>query len=60
MGIEVKAGTAVGTGDISGLKYLREAVGDKWVRGILLHPGLGITAFDKEIHAVPMRALWEW
>lgn len=60
VGIEVKAGMAVGTGDIAGLKDLREAAGDKWVRGILLHPGLGITPFAKDIHAVPMSALWEW
>jgi len=60
VGIEVKAAMAVGSNDVTGLKDLREAAGDKWVRGILLHPGLGITPFAKDIHAVPMSALWEW
>jgi len=60
VGIEVKAGMAVGTSDIAGLKDLKESAGDKWVRGILLHPGLGITPFAKDIHAVPLSALWEW
>lgn len=60
VGIEVKAAMAVGRNDIAGLKDLREAAGDKWVRGILLHPGLGITPFAKDIHAIPMSALWEW
>lgn len=60
VGIEVKAGMAVGSGDIAGLKDLKESAGDKWIRGILLHPGLGITPFAKDIHAVPMSALWEW
>lgn len=60
VGIEVKAGMAVGTSDIAGLKDLKESAGDKWVRGILLHPGLGITPFAKDIHAVPLSAIWEW
>jgi len=60
VGIEVKSAMAVGSNDIAGLKDLREAAGDKWMRGILLHPGLNITPFAKDIHAVPLSALWEW
>ncbi len=60
VGVEVKAAMAVGSSDVAGLKHLREIAGDKWVRGILLHPGLGITPFAKDIHAVPMSALWQW
>lgn len=60
VGIEVKAAMAVGSNDVAGLKHLREVAGDKWLRGILLHPGLGITPFDKDLHAVPLSALWEW
>lgn len=60
VGIEVKASMAVGSSDVSGLKHLRETAGDKWLRGILLHPGLGSTPFAKDIHAVPVSALWEW
>ncbi len=60
VGIEVKSSMAVGNSDMAGLKDLREAAGDKWIRGILLHPGLGITPFAKDIHAVPMSSLWEW
>ena len=59
-GIEVKAGMAVGSNDVAGLKHLREMAGDKWLRGLLLHPGLGITPFAKDIHAVPLSAMWEW
>lgn len=60
VGIEVKAAIAVGSNDVTGLKHLREVAGDKWLRGLLLHPGLGVTPFDKDIHAVPLSALWEW
>jgi len=60
VGIEVKAAMAVGSNDVTGLKHLREVAGEKWLRGILLHPGLGITPFAKDIHAVPLSAMWEW
>jgi len=60
VGIEVKAALAVGSSDIAGLKDLREAAGRNWVRGIVIHPGLGITPFARDLHAVPLSALWEW
>jgi uncharacterized protein len=60
VGIEVKASSAIGGNDIEGLKDLREAAGDKWMRGIVLHPGTGVTPFAKDIHAVPVSALWTW
>ncbi len=34
--------------------------GGTWVRGMLTHPGTGITPFAKDLHAVPLSALWEW
>lgn len=60
VGIEVKASASIGTDDLAGLKQLREAAGKKWVRGIVLHAGAGVTSFGKDLHAVPMDALWEW
>lgn len=60
VGIEVKAAMAVGSSDMAGLKDLRDTAGSKWVRGFLLHPGMGITPFAKDLHAVPLSALWEW
>ncbi|MBK8227894.1 MAG: ATP-binding protein [Flavobacteriales bacterium] len=60
VGIEVKASASIGHSDLAGMKQLREAAGSKWVRGIVLHSGPGITGFEKDLHAVPMAALWEW
>jgi predicted AAA+ superfamily ATPase len=60
VGVEVKAAMAVGSNDVTGLKHLRETAGRKWLRGVLLHPGLGVTPFAKDLHAVPLSALWEW
>lgn len=60
VGIEVKSSASIASDDLAGLKQLREAAGSKWVRGIVLHSGPGITGFGKDLHAVPMSALWEW
>ncbi|MBP7514380.1 MAG: ATP-binding protein [Flavobacteriales bacterium] len=60
VGIEVKASSSIGSDDLIGLKQLREIAGKKWVRGIVLHSGPAITGFDKDLHAVPMSAMWEW
>ena len=60
VGIEVKASAAIGGNDIEGLKDLRATAGKKWIRGLVLHPGTGITPFAKDLHAVPLNALWEW
>ena len=59
-GIEVKAGASIGHRDLDGLVELRKAAGPKWVRGIVLHAGPGVTPFSKDLHAVPMSAIWEW
>jgi len=60
VGIEVKASSSIGSDDLIGLKQLRDTAGKKWVRGIVLHSGPDITGFNKDLHAVPMSALWEW
>lgn len=60
VGIEVKSSASIGHDDLSGLKHLREIAGDKWVRGIVLHTGAGVTPFARDMHAVPISALWQW
>lgn len=60
VGIEVKASASIGHDDLAGLKHLRETAGDKWVRGLVLHTGEGTTPFAKDLHAVPISALWNW
>ncbi len=59
-GIEVKAAEAVSASDFKGLYELKDIAGDKWTRGIILHSGKHIVPFQKDMHAVPMSALWEW
>lgn len=60
IGIEVKASASVDHRDLAGLMELRAAAGPKWVRGIVLHAGPGITPFSRDLHAVPISAAWDW
>jgi uncharacterized protein len=56
--IEVKASTHI-TGDaFKGLRHLRELIGPQFHRGIVLHPGTQAVAFDPQLSAVPLQALW--
>lgn len=59
VGVEVKAG-AVGTGDFKGLKALEEALGDRFVRGVILSTGRETIPFAKNMHALPINALWQF
>ncbi len=58
VGIEVKAGATVQAGDFSGLRHLRDLVGERFRRGVLLHGGSDVVPFDKELVAAPVSCLW--
>ncbi len=58
VGIEIKAGKTVGAGDLAGLKTLRDAVGNRFVQGIVLHTGDTSVPFARDLWAVPIDALW--
>lgn len=60
VGIEVKASASVGHHDLAGLAELRNAAGTNWVRGIVLHTGTAVTPFSKDLHAIPICAMWAW
>ena len=58
VGIEVKASATISAGDFKGLKALAEAVGDRFHRGVLLYTGAEALPFGKQMHALPVSALW--
>lgn len=58
VGIEVKASSSVGSGDFKGLRALEEAVGSRFLRGIVLHAGSETVQFGPRMHALPFSALW--
>ncbi len=58
VGIEVKASATPSRQDFRGLSTLAEIAGKKFVRGVLIHMGVGSVPFAANLHAVPMSALW--
>jgi predicted AAA+ superfamily ATPase len=59
VGIEVKAGATLNLKDFTGLKKLQEAVGDKFVRGLILHDHDRITPVKEKIQGAPLSLLWQ-
>lgn len=58
IGIEVKASATVKTNDFRGLRQLQHAVGDRFVRGLVLHDHDRVTPFGERLHAAPLSILW--
>ncbi|KQU89499.1 AAA family ATPase [Ensifer sp. Root31] len=58
VGIEVKAAATVSSTDFSGLRILAEAVGEKFVSGIVLYDHDKVIPFGERLYAVPFSALW--
>jgi hypothetical protein len=59
VGIEVKKTASPDAGDFKGLRHLQEALGPRFLRGILLHTGSAGVAFGRDLFAMPVSALWE-
>jgi predicted AAA+ superfamily ATPase len=58
VGIEVKASATVRPQDFRGLRQLQEAVGDRFVRGLVLHDHDRVTPFGEKLQAAPISVLW--
>jgi uncharacterized protein len=59
IGIEVKSSDTVSSSDFKGLRYLEEAIGKNFIRGILLYTGSEYVPFSPTLCAVPITSLWE-
>lgn len=57
-GVEVKAGATVGAADARHLASLRDELGERFVRGVVLYAGDRTVPFGDRIGAVPISALW--
>lgn len=57
-GFEVKAAASVNAADFAGLRKLRQAAGDNFIGGMVLHDGAHVASFGGNLHAVPFSALW--
>ena len=58
IGIEVKAGATVRTEDLTGLRGLANALGDRFVAGYVLYTGQQTLPFGPKLRAMPLDALW--
>ena len=58
-GIEVKAAATVTESDFRGLRKLRDAVGDRFVCGVVLYDGEISASFGDRLRAIPIRRLWD-
>jgi predicted AAA+ superfamily ATPase len=56
--LEVKAARSVSRNDFSGLKALRQMVGDRFCCGIVLYTGAEAYSFGEKLFAAPISAVW--
>lgn len=57
--IEVKASSTIRPKDFSGLQKLQQAVGEKFLRGLILHDHDRVTPISEKIQGAPVSLLWE-
>ncbi len=57
IGVEVKASSSVAKNDLKHLKFMRENLRDRFLRGIVLYLGAEQVSFDETLQAVPLGAL---
>ncbi|MDD4556441.1 MAG: ATP-binding protein [Alphaproteobacteria bacterium] len=58
VGIEVKLSGTVNTNDIKGLNVLKEVVGERFKKGIVIYTGNEIVPLGEDIWAVPIQYLY--
>lgn len=58
VGVEVKMGSTVQEKDVRVLQDLAEALGPRFVRGVVLYTGERAVPFSEKILALPIQALW--
>lgn len=58
VGLEVKATSTPSPGDLHGLRYLADRLGDRFHFGLLLHTAPEATRFGPNLAALPLSALW--
>lgn len=57
IGVEIKLSASASPRDFAGLRILREHLGNKFIRGILIYTGNEIVPFGENLHAVPVSVL---
>ncbi len=58
VGVEVKASATLGGNDARGLQAMANAVGKRWLRGVVLYTGTEVVPFASNLHGLPLSLLW--
>ena len=58
VGVEVKARATLGGSDVRGLQAMANAVGKRWLRGVVLYTGTEVIPFAGNLHGLPLSLLW--
>jgi predicted AAA+ superfamily ATPase len=58
--VEVKSAASVGKRDFRGLEFLRDQLGERFIRGILLYTGEQVLPAGDRIWVMPVDSLWRW
>jgi predicted AAA+ superfamily ATPase len=59
VGVEVKLGESLSDGDFSNMRTLRETLGERFKKGIVIYTGNELALFRDGMWAVPVNYLWE-
>ncbi|MEY9951801.1 ATP-binding protein [Leifsonia sp. EB34] len=59
LAIEVKSGSTFKTDHFSGLRYLRDRLGDRFIAGIVLNTGQTGYRYSERLWGLPVASLWE-
>lgn len=57
VGVEIKLSATPSPRDFAGLKVLRDHLGERFIRGILVYTGNEVVPFGREMHAAPVSFL---
>ena len=58
--IEVKAASSVSRNDFTGMKILRDMLGDRFLCGVLLYTGNEVQPFGDRLYCAPISAIWQF
>ncbi len=58
VGVEIKAGEATSSSSFRGLRKLRDALGERFLGGVVLHLGRYGSRHEERLYAVPVDRLW--
>lgn len=59
IGVEVKSSATIHSDDFRGLRHLQGLLGERFVRGVVLHRGRRVLPFGAGLVAAPLHWLWD-